>query len=657
MLLSLIFLLLLLSIAYFQATQGLFSALIMAVLTVCCAAVAFGFHEWVAVNVVAAYWKPDFAHAVALGSLFGVPLVILRLAFDRLLRRDCLLPLSIDRVGAGVCGLISGFVMTGMMALSVQSLPFGESILGFSRFDADATASQSGGDRKPSSPSARENELWLGPDRFASRLAGVLSDGVFSGTTSFHQVHPNLPQAIGWVNTNKRDIMHYAPPGSMSVVSTEPVAALFRITPAAEARRGVAKQPDQYEELPTEPDRMLQMVRVSLKSPALDPQRKSHEFTLRQFRLVGRLDAKGPVLQTFPVAIQQADATEIVERHVRLRKDPRGDWPVTQEVFIPRDGDQVEFVFDLPKRFVPDFLEYKKSARASVKFLTEEQAKAAAEAKAATSKASAPPPPPPPAAPSGGTPDAAPSSGADRGGRRRSGSTPSEPAKPAEPASPSGTGNAPKPEGGSAVKPESKPEGEKTTDRVRGATAQSGAATFGDDLPMVMRAYRGQKDVETSKGKLSNGHLIGEVDAQEKGGDQPISKFEVPDGKQLLRLGVTALQARSGLGRAISSAAGTVQNYVVEDSQGRQYLLCGKYATANVGSKQVIEIQYFPEHEGTQIGGLGKFDRIPEDKLTKEDELVYLFLVDPGAQIVSFSTGTSANRKDDLVSENIVAPK
>lgn len=664
MVLSLILVLLLLAIAYFQATQGLFSALIMAVLTVCCAAIAFGFYEWVAVNVVAAYWKPDFGHAVSLGALFGVPLVLLRLGFDRIIRRDCLLPLSIDRVGAGLCGLVSGFVMAGMMALSVQMLPFGESILGFARFDAEATANQSGGDRKPPPPTARENELWLGPDRFVSRLAGVLLDGVFSGTQKFSERHPNLPQAIGWANTNKRDMLHYAPPGSMTVVSSEPVASVYRVTPAPEARRGTPKQPDQYEELPAEPDRMLQMVRVSLKSAAQDPQRKSHEFTLRQFRLVGRIDGKGPVLQTFPVAIQQADATEPVNRHIRYRKDPRGDWPVTQDVFNPREGDQVEVVFDLPKRFVPEFLEYKKCARASVKFLTEEQAKAAAESKAAT-KPVPPPAPPPPAAPSA-------PAGSDRPGRRRSGSggdseqpsgsTPTPEAT--EPARPSGSTAAP-PETGAAGgsgrtepgKADAKPGGEKTTDRVRRATAQSGAAAFGDELPMVMRAYRGQKDFEVSNGKLNKGHLIGEVEAQEKGGDQAISKFEVPPDKRLLKLGVTALQARSGLGRAISFAAGTVQNYVVEDSQGRQYLLCGKYAIANAGSKQVIEIQYFPESEGTQIGGLGKFERIAEDKLGKDDELVFLFLVEPGAQIISFSTGTSANRRDDLASENIVAPK
>ena len=67
MLLSLLFLILLLAIALSQATRGFFSALIMTVLTVCCCAAAVTTHEWIAVNALAPYWKPDFAHPLALG--------------------------------------------------------------------------------------------------------------------------------------------------------------------------------------------------------------------------------------------------------------------------------------------------------------------------------------------------------------------------------------------------------------------------------------------------------------------------------------------------------------------------------------------------------------------------------------------------------------
>ena len=56
--------------------------------------------------------------------------------------------------------------------------------------------------------------------------------------------------------------------------------------------------------------------------------------------------------------------------------------------------------------------------------------------------------------------------------------------------------------------------------------------------------------------------------------------------------------------------------------------------------------------------GLGQFEHIDERKLDDNADyvLVYLFLVEPGARIVRFSTGGSADRADDLTEENLVAP-
>ena len=111
--LSLLVVTLIFAITIFQATQGLFSATIMMVLTICCAATAYGTYEWVAVEWIAPYWKPDYAHALALGLVFGVPLLLARLVFDRLIRRSCLLPAGVDRIGAGVCGMVTAFLMVG----------------------------------------------------------------------------------------------------------------------------------------------------------------------------------------------------------------------------------------------------------------------------------------------------------------------------------------------------------------------------------------------------------------------------------------------------------------------------------------------------------------------------------------------------------------
>ena len=50
-----------------------------------------------------------------------------------------------------------------------------------------------------------------------------------------------------------------------------------------------------------------------------------------------------------------------------------------------------------------------------------------------------------------------------------------------------------------------------------------------------------------------------------------------------------------------------------------------------------------------------QFDRIKASDLEGEYVLTFLFLVDPGVKIVSFSTGGDATRSDDLSPDNLVA--
>jgi hypothetical protein len=186
--------------------------------------------------------------------------------------------------------------------------------------------------------------------------------------------------------------------------------------------------------------------------------------------------------------------------------------------------------------------------------------------------------------------------------------------------------------------------------------ALAGQSAFGDDMPIELKSYRGLNNVDISAGKLRNGHLVADVEQQDSGTDNPVTQFAVPAEQRLLHLNIAALQARSGLGRALSMAVGVAQNYLVEDANGKQYRFIGKYALANVDGREVIEVQYFPEQAGT-VGGTGAFQRIKEDALQPDDQFVLLFLVDPGAQIVTFRTGSDATRADDLRSANLIAPR
>ena len=101
--------LLIAAVAFYQAIQGTFSALIMTVLTVVCSVVALNFYEPAAQALIGRLGA--YAHAVCLLALFVVPLLALRELFDRLVRGNVILGLWIDRIGGAVLGAVTGLLL------------------------------------------------------------------------------------------------------------------------------------------------------------------------------------------------------------------------------------------------------------------------------------------------------------------------------------------------------------------------------------------------------------------------------------------------------------------------------------------------------------------------------------------------------------------
>lgn len=597
MLLSIFFVVLVLAIALVQATQGWYSAMIMAVLTITCAALALGCYDWVAVNYIAPYWKPSYAHPIALAALFGVPLIVLRLIFDRTIRRTTLLPVMVDRVGGGICGFVTSLTMAGILALTVQMLPFDKgAILGYSRVDvADQSAEKPAG--------MAQKDLWLSPDRFAAGLGTMLSAGVFGSGSSLYQDHPDPVQATGWTNSAPAGVSLYAPPGSISVVGTELLPEVFRLVPMPDPKNN----PPSFEPVEAPAGTEFRLVKIKLGDKAKD-HRKSHLFTLRQFRLAGRKPGSASMMETHAIALEQEQA-DPTPRHIRYRKG-RTDLPGVDTVFSPRTGtDIVEVVFEVPKGFQPTHVSYKRGAMAPISFEG-----AAPSGEAATTEAEtheeAPPSRSRSAARSSETPASGENVSTDRGGGR----------------------------GGN----------------IRGVTTKAGRSFFGDELPLELKDYQGS-NIEQRGGAMASGSLVAELDNQAEGKEQPIGRLVVPDDQRLLHLSISKLQSRSGIGKILSQVVATVENYFVTDAAGNRYEVVGKYAIANVNGADVMELQYFGGAEGG-AGRMRPFDRIKESHLKGDYGFVLLFLVKPGANITSFSSGGEATRADDLTGENLTAP-
>jgi len=124
---------LILAIAFFQIVQGLFGALVMAVLTILSALLAFAVYPPLAELLYGA--QPAYADAVALMASFIIPLLCLRVLADRFIPANVVLGVWPDRICGGLLGLLVGMVITGVLAVAAQLLPFGPVVMTYRPFD------------------------------------------------------------------------------------------------------------------------------------------------------------------------------------------------------------------------------------------------------------------------------------------------------------------------------------------------------------------------------------------------------------------------------------------------------------------------------------------------------------------------------------------
>ena len=277
--------LLILGIAFYQTIQGLYSSLIMALLTVLCAVVAFNYYEPLAELLVPRLGA--VAYGVSLLALFVAPLLLLREALDRLLPANMLLDAWPDRAGAGVFGLLTAMVLVGMLMIIVWMLPLPGAVLWHQPYD-DALQVKDAGPPQ-----------WAAD--FTVGVAGRLSAGPlapFSQGRRFDRSHANLLLDLYALRNRPDGISVDALPDAMDVTEAYVVGDPNQKAPSLPAP--LDRAPRRYPLIePGVPTKIL-VVRVRVDQSARDEKTATFVLPATHFRLVAT-QADGSVEGYYPV--------------------------------------------------------------------------------------------------------------------------------------------------------------------------------------------------------------------------------------------------------------------------------------------------------------------------------------------------------------------
>jgi hypothetical protein len=253
--------LLILAIAYFQTTQGFFSSVILAFLSVLSAGLALNFYEPVAASILYES-SPLYAEAIVLVLMFSLPLIGVRFVVDKYVPNNVVLGMWTDRIGSAVFGVIVGMVGIGILTVAMQMLPFRESVLTYRPFDDQLQRTQHLGPFRP--------------DDFVLGLGRTLSGGGLAGERKFGDVHDQLLLKL-FCDRNGADMngRFDAEPGDLAILGIyEPKAEGPSSQFAAWLRRAPANPLLSEEE--NQRSRVI-VVRVTVNRKAADPSEESRE--------------------------------------------------------------------------------------------------------------------------------------------------------------------------------------------------------------------------------------------------------------------------------------------------------------------------------------------------------------------------------------------
>ena len=608
---SLFAVVLILAITFYQGLHGAFSAVIMCILTVLSASLAFALYEDLYFAFLVDY-QPDHGRAIALMAIFILTLLMLRTVVDIMITGNLQFPVYVDRALGGLFGFVTAVIIIGMLTIGFQILPFYSSIMSFERYSIQNTGDDDAEDINGvetdltsldwSKIERKRNDVWFNPDGLTVRLISHLSDNALAGRNRFTTTYPDYLGQIHAVREGMTSSSrHVVGAKMMEVGNFWYTESDLRLRAYEKGSQGKTRISLNKKAAKAPPGTKRLVLRAGLKPKAVEEKEKLFLFSVGQVRLVGRLGEEAQTRSYFLRGISDEMHPDqlilLYDGEVLKRKMQQG--PTTW----------FDFVFEVPEDgFEPLFVEYKLNTRAPI-LLRDPLDRQSADEPIKY-----------------GSPDGQ--------------GTPSDPG-----AAPQGSNP-----------PNTQSDADSPKGRVHGLNVASEPPSYDDNLPWSLTEYSVSGPPPEGGQALRSGQIMVTLDsnwAPPTGTKRAIAKFEVPSGHSLLQLRAAKLRPGSWLGGILGGAKDRLKNLYIEDSGGRPYRPVGAYAMANVSGRNVFELIYLDEFAITAERTLPDFRNIKSRDLKGQYAYVLLFHVPSGRTAARFQTG---NKSLDLRKYNLVAP-
>jgi hypothetical protein len=582
MILNVIALVLVLAITFMHSIFGFFSGLINVFCSVVSVTVALGFYEALNDLITAQIGlHPGYTEPACLVGLFLVAFIATRTLADNYVRRGVRLPAGLDWAGGAVFGLINAQFLVGIAVLGVLMLPLRDpetgAVLGFARFQRNPDEQNYD---HPELTAFTQNHLWTRPDEFTVYVFNRISGGSFRGKAAFAEVYPDFTEAV-FFSTNTVQPQSTPSPyrdrktGDGFELGLE-VEEWWEETGPIEGRyrseRPTEREPNpDYERVTFEPASGYKLIatKLVLNRAAADRARGTglHLFRPTMLRLVG--EARGEPAHEVPRVIANADP-RIGGAHRVVDYDNNFSVPAAGNV-------RIYAYFEVDQDFTPEFVEYRRHARAPMS--------AASRVEAADVRLTL----------AGRTDEG----DAGRRGRGR----------------------------GAGL----------TFGRVLESDSGDNARL---PFPMRRDALRrAGSDVTVDGDMLVSGRVFGARSRLSHSGTDPrVNEFKVPEGYRLLQICYKPKEARTLVGD-VFNYVGQLNQYIAVDSSAEHHRLAGYYAIIHRRDDEYIELFFTGDPDSpmaVSYNHMLDFRSLERNEINDQEdsEIGLLFLVPPGAKIV-----------------------